>query len=623
MNNIFKKVGKYFAIIFLFIASLFPTLTFNKADSFSTNQITNLITNINVNENFTFNVSVHIDAKINYSHGIYATIPYNDAEDVIKNVKVTSSQLPHEIKKEFNPKQNLNIVKIQFGSSSKYVSGAYSFDYTYTIEGTPEASKAHNLVLNVIPSYWDMPINYAKTTVTMPKPVEWGDNLEVYTGSANTQNLIKDNSNYHVNTTPTTFEIEATNLHAQEGASIRETLPNDYWQGVKYIIQIPDIIFITCVSVFIITILCWYKWGRDKKPIPVVQFYPPDGIGSVEAGYYFDAEISNEDILSMMIQFVDRGYAKLTKDENGNDGFEYVEMIPSDRPMYEQALFTAMFKVDTNNNVNRKMFSANCITSKFLQTFVGIRLKLRQELGSVFDTTSLIVRGIIIAILIIMAIIYVGYLNIKLEGLGTFIMLLTPFIFLFSNMFSKYSAHKTKVKTLASTSLLLILWILAIWFSVVIFKNSVFRMVEIGVAIFLFCVSVLMAQFIKRRDERYLKRQGDLLGFRQFIETAELPRIETLVMQDPQYFIKTLPYAYAFGLTDKWISQFKQINPDIYDLDLADVLFLETLLDDIDDTCIRVKEQSSSSFSGSSGGGSHSSSFGSGSGFGGGGGGSW
>ena len=57
------------------------------------------------------------------------------------------------------------------------------------------------------------------------------------------------------------------------------------------------------------------------------------------------------------------------------------------------------------------------------------------------------------------------------------------------------------------------------------------------------------------------------MGFKKFIETAEKHRLQALVEKDPEYFYNILPYAYIFGISDKWIKKFEGImefKPDWY-----------------------------------------------------------
>ena len=52
---------------------------------------------------------------------------------------------------------------------------------------------------------------------------------------------------------------------------------------------------------------------------------------------------------------------------------------------------------------------------------------------------------------------------------------------------------------------------------------------------------------------------GKLLGLRNFIEKAELDRLERLIGDNPSYFYRVLPFAYVFGLTDTWAKKFETL----------------------------------------------------------------
>ena len=82
-----------------------------------------------------------------------------------------------------------------------------------------------------------------------------------------------------------------------------------------------------------------------------------------------------------------------------------------------------------------------------------------------------------------------------------------------------------------------------------------------------FFLNELAGRFSVDTDYR-VQMMGRLLGFKEFIETAEKPRLEQLQTDDPQYFYKVLPYAMVFKLSDEWEDLFKDIKlekPDWYD----------------------------------------------------------
>ena len=139
-----------------------------------------------------------------------------------------------------------------------------------------------------------------------------------------------------------------------------------------------------------------------------------------------------------------------------------------------------------------------------------------------------------------------------------------------------------------------------------------------------FLLSELAGRFEVDTEYR-VQMMGRLLGFKEFIDTAEKQRLEQLQADDPQYFYKVLPYAMVFGLSKKWASLFKDINVEkpvwydsaspLYGYDLTQNLthnFYSTASN-------AISTISHDSSSGSSGGGGGYS----GGGGGGGGGGSW
>jgi uncharacterized membrane protein len=133
-------------------------------------------------------------------------------------------------------------------------------------------------------------------------------------------------------------------------------------------------------------------------------------------------------------------------------------------------------------------------------------------------------------------------------------------------------------------------------------------------------VIVMIFQAMPKRTLYGNELLGKIKGFLTFLETAEKPKLEKLVSQDPVYFYSILPYAYVLGVSDKWINQYEAITvqaPEWFEGSSAfsTASFGAFMTSAMTDTSAAMS--SSSSGSGSSGGGS------SGGGSGGGGGSSW
>ena len=52
---------------------------------------------------------------------------------------------------------------------------------------------------------------------------------------------------------------------------------------------------------------------------------------------------------------------------------------------------------------------------------------------------------------------------------------------------------------------------------------------------------------------------GRINGFKSFLENAEKPRLEQLVMENPEYFYDILPYTYVLGVSSLWMKKFEDI----------------------------------------------------------------
>lgn len=137
-----------------------------------------------------------------------------------------------------------------------------------------------------------------------------------------------------------------------------------------------------------------------------------------------------------------------------------------------------------------------------------------------------------------------------------------------------------------------------------------------------FSIVAGMSFYLRKKNDRGNMAYSELLGFRKFIELAELPQIKMLLKDDPGYFEKTVGYAVAFNQLKGWAAKFAALNvppPDWYSSS-SGMASMNSFSNSLDSGLSQARSTmvSSPSSSGSGGGGGSS-----GGGFGGGGGGSW
>lgn len=155
--------------------------------------------------------------------------------------------------------------------------------------------------------------------------------------------------------------------------------------------------------------------------------------------------------------------------------------------------------------------------------------------------------------------------------------------------------------------------------------QNMFYLITYFIGIACIAALIIFMNIMPKRTPFGNEMLGKLRGFKRFLETAEKPQLEALVNENPEYFYNILPYTYALGVSDVWMSQFETIAmqaPDWYD---SNRTFDMHEFNDFMDNTMRSAQSamSSSPSSDSSSGGSSSGGGSSGGGSGGGGGGSW
>jgi uncharacterized membrane protein len=149
----------------------------------------------------------------------------------------------------------------------------------------------------------------------------------------------------------------------------------------------------------------------------------------------------------------------------------------------------------------------------------------------------------------------------------------------------------------------------------------------------LFLIGMALAQLLyivgglcEKKTEYYAAMLGKIRGFKRFLQVAEKDRIDMLAEQDPDYYYKTLAFAFALGVTATYAKRFASLAkqpPEWYSTPYyyygTSVFDPVRMTDDLSGAMHGFSNSMTSSPSSSDGGGG----FSGGGGAGGGGGGSW
>ncbi len=74
----------------------------------------------------------------------------------------------------------------------------------------------------------------------------------------------------------------------------------------------------------IITIILWNIFGKSNKVIETVEFYPPNEINSLEAGFLYKGKIDYRDIISLLIYLENLGYIKMEETQEKTEDLRHI-----------------------------------------------------------------------------------------------------------------------------------------------------------------------------------------------------------------------------------------------------------------------------------------------------------
>ncbi len=589
---------------------------------------------VKVNNDNTFDIKETILANFNTSkHGIYRTIPLEnqvtreDGSSYINKVKISNVKVNEEFT---TSRENGNYI-IRIGSFDRTLTGLkeYEISYHYNI-GNDKNKNFDELYYNLIGTNWDTTISDISFKITMPKDFDeskLGFSAGSY-GSSGTSYV-----SYEVNSNVITGTFNHF-LNPSEALTVRLELPDGYF--AKQMFNIMEYMNYILPFIFLgISILLWYLYGRDEKPIETIEFYPPKDKNSLEVGFLYKGKASPEDVTSLLVYLANKGYLKISEDDEYS--FKIIKVREYDGNNEEEKKFLeGLFKKSSKDSEGREFVTRSDLYDSFYLTVKRIlRSTNSMENKNLIFEKMYILKAIYI-IMYILTIIITLFLPFKNYDLVTMIMFIVTCIGfgLFNMVLSISDSSITLKKKLKNALITLIALVIALPEILYILKMlpmitsdvaSLFEYPILTFLDFLCAVGILIFyRLLSKRNKYGTEMLGKLKGFKTFLETAEKEKLEAMVKDNPTYFYDILPFTYVLGVSSTWIKKFEVINmeaPDwYYGVDAFDIITFNRFIDRTvtsSMTSRTIDSSDSASGGGFSGGGF------SGGGSGGGGGGSW
>lgn len=348
------------------------------------------------------------------------------------------------------------------------------------------------------------------------------------------------------------------------------TIPNHKEAFHREVGMLVKIGMIGSVGLVLVLAILRFMIYRRKDLITPISFYPPQGMNPADAGYVIDLKLSDSDMTALLYYWADQGYMKI-QDRDGSFVLEKLQDPSSNAPVYERKLFQAMFAHGAHNYVMKEnledVFYADIREAK--QT-----LMRRYQKDTALSDPSIEHLRTMMLLLSILPMLLMSFLSyyevygnmtrtlLQMLPLSPMLIMLLPCLLMY-----RRSSHGTMPK---SSSV-----IVGTIFGIFILVNSIttFFLME-GAALYVLAgtgasiLAWLLANGIRKDSDYRLSLLSQLLGFKEFLKTAEKDRLETLLEEDPEYFYHILPYAQVLHVSDIWEKKFQDITmppPSWYD----------------------------------------------------------
>lgn len=577
-------------------------------------------------------------------HGIYVYIPYRFriAQPVLSadSTRRETRQLTYRAhiddvavngyKYTEDDRDDCHIIKI--GDEDTELTGLHTYviryRYRYPADRTPLRDCIFHSILG---TGYPAPVDTFRYYVRFEKPLPSAsaDSLQVFSGSFSSA----ENA-YGVTAavTPESISGMASGLEPNSGVTLYVPLPEGYYEGAPTISSLPMAVAGIASLILVILIIVIAITRRSPSITRQIEFYPPEGISSAEVGTIIDSTADTEDLASLIPWLASQGHIVITERgaEDNDKGkkklyVQLVKKLPSKAPAYMKKFVDSIFAkkdsvcLDDLTDAGEGMMKAQLLLGKH---FSGKRKLERTSLWILLYPLLAIVATLFLSLSS-----PVEYFEPETTG-KSIVLWLFPYFISFVIMLVRHGArYVSKARTRVIMHIVVIgLFVLGALLSLIFRDADLFLPPGAIPVIYAlgYATVILVGRFITDTPYR-AGLMGKLLGLKEFIETAEKGRLETLLESDPQYFYRIMPYALVFGLTDKWTEHFRTLTvaqPEWFRSD-SHSLFTAAYLGSITHNVCQASSQAVSSATMSASASTSSSGGFSGGGGGGGGGGSW
>lgn len=513
--------------------------------------------------------TIDVDFK-NPRRGIIRTIPRTGTLKYKKDGKTKETQFRMNIKDvnvvddEYHVEEKSGNTVIKIGNEDVKITGRHTYSITYKVQLYGIKEDYDLLAYNFLPQRWMTEIEQAKVNVSFHKSIK-NEKVDVEGVDViyDKKGEINSKPNNFIKTTKgeKSINIELTKpMQLNQTVVLRTILPKNFFENAPTLSNNPYKGIAAGAVVTLVCLALWFIFRRKRNMVETVEVKAPDGVSPMQAGYIIDGTYDNEDMIGQILYLAQKGYLKIEQLEGDKSTYKLIKVkdISEDEAVYSKQLFAGLFlngdAVKLNELPEEFSVYADAAGNAIAAEHVG-KKSLSSPSAAMIRIIAVIMSALpFAAVFADASLMNLGTVYFPLLGLGALITL-----GLVALMARNYDKRFVKTKKSLYVSLGIKMLIISV-VQVLAFRFIAQQSLVAAVPVVMTLVAALFAIRIQKPTAYANKMVGRLLGFKRFIKTAEVDRIKLLVDEDPQYFFKVLPYAYIFGLTDKWIKKFETIK---------------------------------------------------------------
>lgn len=313
---------------------------------------------------------------------------------------------------------------------------------------------------------------------------------------------------------------------------------------------------------------------RGRKPICPVEFTPPE-CKLIHFSAFWHGYTRKSDLSALIVQWAQMGCVQIQKDGKRDVILIKKKKLPEHRSPAEKKYFDALFN-------KRKVYSSKEINSgahRYDRQIIGMAVSdLLNEATSpiVYAKGVMTARSLVIGSSLLCAFLLLAFFSIANDGYGMLIFI-AFMIFIYCvatkglvQIWNEFNSGRGGSIFYRFLNVIVTVMTLGAMVPFALFYGLLMNLVYdpaldyanlllINGIWILLCL-IFAPKIIKKRTEESQLLYGKMLGFKKFVQMAEVRKLQTLLQEIPDYYDEILPYCMVMGLSSKIDKKFAYLK---------------------------------------------------------------